>query len=108
MMSDTQQPPMNWICQQIIATRQVDNGTVRFNPKPPGVFFPGSTTDIVYQWMLKQVGTVTCSEVIEGTGCTRKAVDWALRFLTHGRLIVAHPDISRNPRYLRYRAARKG
>ena len=48
-----------------------------------------------------------CAEIIVRTGCTAKAVSWALVYLSAVQLIERSNSDERNPRYLRYRVTTK-
>lgn len=98
-----------WVAEQIRkvadAAGKLPGPELRFNPKPPGVFREGSATEAVlfmlashpHVWLPRQA-------IVERTGRTGKAVDWALIFLRDQGLVETIRDGARNPRYIRYRA----
>lgn len=94
---------------QILAIqRQAAPTPHRFrNPRPPGVFLPGSASEAVLDWLVAQPGAPrawwTCQQIITGTGHSRKAVGWALIYLRRLGLVEYAGD-ARNSRYMRYRA----
>ena len=80
----------------------------RYNPKPPGVIQQGSATDRVLALLREHDGHwMRCAEIIVRTGCTAKAVSWALVYLSAVQLIERSNSDERNPRYLRYRVTTK-
>jgi len=94
-----------WLTQQLLgaaakAPAAIQAGCV--NPRPPGVIRPGSATEAVLQLLRenpkRQFYRIT---IIQRTGCTRKAVDWALLYLKAQGLICLHLDADR----MRYSAA---
>lgn len=74
----------------------------RFNPRPPGVIRPGSTTDAVIRHLRAHGGFQSHCQIVWATKRSGKAVDWALLFLRSQKLVRAVEDTSRNSRYLRY------
>ena len=86
----------------------------RFNPVPAGVPRTGSASDSVLVYLKNVSGFRTKSQIILWVNRARaksgmealsgKAIDWALLFLRHHKLIDAVGDYRRNSRYLRYRA----
>ena len=77
-------------------------------PKPPGVIQQGSATDRVLALLREHDGHwMRCAEIIVRTGCTAKAVSWALVYLSAVQLIERSNSDERNPRYLRYRVTTK-
>ena len=77
----------------------------RVNPRPQGVIQPGSATSTLLKFLTARPGRVFRREqLVLLTGCTPKALDWALLFLRQNGSIECVTD-ERNPRYLRYRLA---
>jgi len=77
----------------------------RYNPKPPGAIQEGSASDLVLRLLSDQPQRWwTCEQIISTTGRTHAAISFALLYLREQRLITSVPDLSRNQRYLRYRA----
>lgn len=89
----------------------------RFNPVPAGVPRTGSASDSVLSYLKNVSGFRTKSQIILWVNRARakagmdalsgKAIDWALLFLRHHKLVDAVGDYHRNARYLRYRAAKR-
>lgn len=99
-----------WTAHQLmaLAASEPDLGPKPRGPSPwLGRWREGCTTDVVYRWL---ADPVRCrfwharDAVISGTGCSGKAVDWALLFLRSQKAV----DLTTDPRcgrYHRYRAA---
>ena len=78
----------------------------RYNPRPSGVIRNGSATHAVL--LLLQANPdrfFNHSAIVWQSGCTPKAVDWAIRYLAARGLLVRAPD-PRSERYGRYRFSR--
>lgn len=104
---------VDWMAQRIIAAanRDLDPGNAppRFNPRPPGVIREGSATQQVLQFLEKHTGRYFIRiQIVRATGCSERAVDWALLFLKAQQRIKAVEDTTRNSRYLRYGIAKEG
>jgi len=99
-----------WLAQQLLgaaakAPPAIHAGCV--NPRPPGVIRPGSATEAVLALLRENPRRqFMCITIVQRTGCTRAAVDWALLYLRSQNLINTHQDAERNPRYLRYSLAK--
>jgi hypothetical protein len=76
----------------------------RYNPRPAGVIRDGSATQVVLAFMQRRPLWFTHRQIVQETGRSPKAVDWALLYLRAQALVECVPDAHRNPRYLRYRA----
>lgn len=98
----------SWVTHQILSIRRTAEPTrIAKNPKPAGVMLPGSATHAVWVYLesLPHRRWVQRRQIVTGTGCTGKAVDWALIFLlTTGRIERSSDDM-RCSRYYRYRKA---
>ena len=80
-----------------------------FNPRPRGVLCVGSTTDAVYQFLLRAHAERRwrCHQIVTAVARSPKTVSWSLVYLQAIGLIEATPD-GGNVRYLKYRVvARK-
>lgn len=93
-----------WITQQLLAIKRTAEPE-RFNPRPQGICAPGSATDAVLTWLVERRGSGrwTYRQIVSGTRCTPKSVDWALIYLRHVGAVESLRD-DRNPRYMSYRA----
>lgn len=79
----------------------------RYNPRPAGVIRPGSATQAVLALLQAHPGRwFTHFQIVQATGRTQKAVDWALLFLKGRGLIGTTSDDGRNSRYRRYAIAK--
>lgn len=103
----------HWVAQQILGMRRSGEPTPpkqreQFGNRIVGQPSPGSATDVVLTWLdaKRHVSWWTQQQIISGTGCTKRAVDWALIFLRSTGRIEVKRDDGRNTRYLRYRKAR--
>lgn len=106
---------VDWMAARIIAAANSalaegrEEAAPRFNPRPPGVIRPDGATQAVLKFLRASPGRFfRREEIVIGTGCTDKAVDWALLYLRARGLVRAAGDTSRNSRYLRYSIAQEG
>lgn len=99
---------LDWVARQMEAySLQVNQPTVRYNPRPAGVIQQGSASEAVLQILSASPGRFfTCEQLIRATGRTHAAVSFALLYLRDQGRIEAFPDAARNPRFLRYRIKR--
>ena len=100
---------LDWVARQIeaIIATAARPPRMRFNPRPPGVIQPGSTSEAVLQILGASPGRFfTCEQLIQATGRSHAAVSFALMYLRDQGRIEAFPDAARNPRYYRYRIKR--
>jgi hypothetical protein len=76
-----------------------------FNPRPPGVIRPNSSTERVLQYLRMRQGFAwsTYAQIVKATGCTAKSVDWALIYL-RGLGLIEHAPHPGHEAYRRYRA----
>lgn len=97
-----------WMARQMEAySLQQTQPTIRYNPRPPGVIQPGSTSDLILRILSESPERFfTCEQLIKETGRTHAAVSFGLLYLRDQGLIEAFPDAARNPRYYRYRIKR--
>jgi hypothetical protein len=97
---------LDWMAVQLANTRGGLNLSMpRYNPRPAGVIRPGSATEVALQVLRAAHGQfLTHSQLLTRTGCTQKALSWALIYLKSQQLVETSCDESRNARYLRYRA----
>lgn len=100
----------HWIAQQILGIRRLgepaeNRPREQFGNRFVGQPSPGSATDIVLTWLesKRHVAWWTQQQIITGTGCTKRSVDWALIFLRSTDRVEVRRDDGRNARYLRYR-----
>lgn len=103
---------MSWVADQLRAMRDaaalLPQAVPRFNPRPPGVIRDGSATEVVLAFLYEHPARwFVHHEIMVATGRSRAAVDWALIFLRQHGLVDCVSNSSRNPRYLRYRAAKE-
>lgn len=80
---------------------------LKYNPKPVGMPFRGSGTDIVEQELRRVYpASLPFSEIRRRTGLGRGCVSWALQYLEHiGRIEVVHTQQRRGHGiYQQYRA----
>jgi hypothetical protein len=101
---------LDWVARQIeaINVTSARPPLMRFNPRPPGVIQPGSTSEAVLQILGSSPGRFfTAQQLIQETGRTHAAVSFALLYLRDQGRIEAYPDAARNPRFLRYRIKRE-
>lgn len=96
----------SWLAMQLQSIAKSNQKPVqkpRHNPHPPGVIWEGSATQAVF-FFLKRHHDIyyTHFQIRRETGCSGKAVDWALRYLKKSGAIECVPDHARNSRYLRY------
>lgn len=77
-----------------------------YNPRPPGVIQPGSTTDLTLRWLQSRPDARwwTAAQIVSGVGRHHKTVVWSLVYLRELNLIESTRWGATNPRYLRYRA----
>ncbi len=96
----------SWLALQLRAiaeTNQKPAAKPKFNPRPAGVIQDGSATQAVMLFLKRHHDIYyTHFQICRETGCSGKAVDWALRFLKQSGAIECVPDHVRNSRYLRY------
>ena len=96
---------LDWVARQLAERPGSLNLTLpRYNPRPAGVIRPGSAAEKTLTMMRKHPAQwFTNHQIIVATGCTDKAVSWALLFLRSLGEIETTADSARNSRYLRYR-----
>lgn len=99
-----------WVVAQVqISSQEPRPRPHRFNPRPPGVIRPGSATEAVLEFLREHPGRFfRHSQIVQGCGRSKVAVDWALAYLRELGLAEAIPDPLRNARYMRYRIVRSG
>lgn len=79
------------------------------NPCPAGVIRQGSASELALQVLRAAHGqSLTHAQIKQRTGCTQKALSWALIYLFSQTLIERAPDLSRNGRNSRYWAVLTG
>lgn len=85
---------LEWTTQQLRTPLSRLIEPPRFNPRPRGEVRPGSAADAVLR-LLRSTPERSYwrHQVIHHTGCTRKAVDWALSYLQALQLI----EVSETP-----------
>jgi DNA-binding transcriptional ArsR family regulator len=75
-----------------------------WNPRPPGVMRDGAATKVVLAYLQARPRQwFSRTQIVEATGKTQPAVQWALHYLRAEGLVECTPEVERNPRYLRYR-----
>lgn len=100
-----------WTAKQLLAypvARSAPNsrGTPPFNPRPPGVIRFGSTTDVVYRFLLANPKRRYWQrQIVAGVHRSDKTVSWALVYLRSLGLIESRAD-GRHARNLTYRILR--
>lgn len=93
---------VDWLAQRIMqATTQAQRDAMRtpprFNPRPAGVIYPDSATSAILDFLGTRPGVPFFRhQIIESTGCTRKAVDWALVYLANRELVQVHAGAVHN------------
>lgn len=104
------QTTMRWVTRQILSIRRVtvEPASLRVmppNPRPKGEPTSAGASFAVRAWLAKRPprGWWTRAQIVAGTNCTERAVDWALAYLCSISVVEsAHGDM-RNSRYKRYR-----
>ena len=103
---------LSWVAQQLARSTHPNTGGLglempRYNPRPAGVMLEGKTPQLVLVFLQQSPKRFyTHLEIVQGTGRTGKAVDWALAYLREtGRVEASRGADHRNGRYLRYRLA---
>lgn len=80
---------MSWTAVQAMKLATKRRG---FNPHPPGLFLPDSTTDKVYRFLRDHPGvSFRYAELLKHTGVTPSALNWAVSFLVAQRFIGRKP-----------------
>lgn len=102
-----QPPRLAALVEQLLAATSHQERRKPPNPCPPGVPVPGRTTDLVLCYLREHGGFRSESQIAWALQRSHSATSHALLFLVRNRLVVAVPDMTRNPRYRRYRAIRK-
>lgn len=98
---------MFWVARHLQLKFSEPTSQPRFNPRPPGVIRPGSSTDAVLAFLTQHPDRLfTCFELCKHTGFSIKAVNHACQYL-QGRKKITHCEDPRNPRYYRYRLAKE-
>lgn len=81
----------------------------RFNPRPAGHLRPGCASEIVLAVLAARAPVyLNFAQILQQSGCTKAACDFALRYLLTQKHIEHTADDGRNPRYRRYRATVTG
>lgn len=110
---------LNWVAMQrslakdlalekeLALAKQRPVRAAAWNPRPPGVIRDDGATKVVLEFLRARPRVwFNRTQIIEGTGKTQPAVQWALHFLRSMGRVECTPEGQRNPRYLRYRCAR--
>lgn len=100
---------LEWTARQLSVIRlSVD--LPRSNPKPPGVYRPGSAAEAVMSILEGSPGRCFFRrQLIVLTGRTRKSIDWALLYIVATRRVETVPDVEVGAPHsgvLRYRVRR--
>ena len=95
---------LDWTARQIAQLPGALNLTQpRYNPRPAGVIRQGSASELALIVLRAAHGQyLTHAQIKQRTGCTQKALSWALIYLHSQHLIDRTSDESRNSRYCRY------
>jgi hypothetical protein len=105
---------IEWTCRQLLLCADRNEAAGQrpaFNPRPPGMIQPGSTTEAVLAYLRAVPDTrwLNRAQLVIATRRSNKSVDWALQFLRQHGLVECIPDGERprvGAQYLRYRARR--
>lgn len=75
----------------------------RYNPRPAGWIQPGGSTETVLKHLQSVDRHQTRKQIMEATGLTEKACNWALLYLRSVDMVSVVADECRNGRYFRYK-----
>jgi hypothetical protein len=97
---------MRLTIQTLLASRQQEVNRQSFNPNPPGQIKEDSSTDKVLRFLRQhRPRFLTHAQIVEGTGCKTKSVDWALYYLKGLKVIECRRcSNGRFPMHQEYRA----
>lgn len=93
--------------QTLSAAKPKQDSRRYFNPNPPGQIKDDSCTDRVLRFLrANRHRYLTHEQIVSGTSCKPKSVDWALYYLKGLKIIECRRCCSsrRSPLYQEYRA----
>lgn len=90
----------------LLAAQQAPSPRKEFNPNPPGQIKDDSATDKVLRFLRANPQRfLSHAQIVEGTGCKPKSVDWAVFYLQGLKIIESRSCGGRkSPLYKEYRA----